>query len=269
MIKVYHLNLEKKQIQKARLALMPGDPFRVPKIAEEIHNIYGGEIQQLAWKREYQTYLCHIGSQKILVTSTGIGGPSTSIAIEELAILGVNTFLRGGTTGAIQKQVEVGDVIISAGSVRLDGASTHYAPIQYPALAHHEVVNALVEASRSQKIPYHVGVTASADTFYPGQERYDSFTGYVIRDFQGSLQEWQKLGVLNYEMETAAMFTMAGVMGLRAGCVAGVIVNRTGRESITAADLQLGEHNAVRAAAAAVGELLKAEQKVKKPKQTD
>ena len=269
MTKVYHLNLEKKQIQKARLALMPGDPFRVPKIAEEIRNIYGGEIQPLAWKREYQTYLCQFDAHKLLVTSTGIGGPSTSIAIEELALLGVDTFLRVGTTGAIQKQVEIGDVIITSGSVRLDGASTHYAPIQYPALAHHEVVNALVEAARSQKIPYHVGVTASADTFYPGQERYDSYTGYVIRDFQGSLQEWQKLGVLNYEMETAAMFTMAGVMGLRAGCVAGVIVNRAGRENITAADLQLGEHNAVRAAAAAVDLLLKAGKTSKKAKKAE
>ena len=184
----------------------------------------------------------------MLVTSTGIGGPSASIAIDELAQLGVRTMLRVGTTGAIQPHVKVGDVVITSGAVRLDGASTHYAPIEYPAVAHHEVITALVDSCIAQSIPYQVGITASCDTFYPGQERHDSFTGYVPRRFQGATEEWQQLHVLNYEMEAATLLTLCSAMGLRGGCVEGVIVNRAVSEHITAADLELGERNAVNAA---------------------
>ncbi|MEK7699274.1 MAG: uridine phosphorylase, partial [Planctomycetota bacterium] len=138
---VYHLDLNNEKIQGARIALLPGDPFRSQIIAETISSAYKTGCEKLAWKREFCTYIAGIKNQKILVTSTGIGGPSTSIAIDELAQLGVTTFLRVGTTGAIQEYIDIGDVIITSGSVRLDGASTHYAPIEYPAVAHHEVLH--------------------------------------------------------------------------------------------------------------------------------
>ena len=186
----------------------------------------------MAWKREFCTYLAEIKGKKLLITSTGIGGPSTSIAIDELAQLGIGTFIRVGTTGAIQDYIDMGDVIITSGSVRLDGASTHYAPIEYPAVAHYEVLNALIEGAKKVKVKYHVGITASSDTFYPGEERKDSFAKYVLRRFQGATKEWQKLHVLNYEMESSTVLTLTSSMGLKGGCITGV-VNKTGMDKIT------------------------------------
>lgn len=242
---VYHLDLDDARLEGARIALLPGDPGRVAAIASTAP-IAGG--REIACKREYRSWIGAIGGVKVLVTSTGIGGPSASIAIDELAQLGVTTFIRVGTTGTIQPHVNVGDVVVTTGAVRLDGASTHYAPIEYPAVAHHEVVAALVAAARASGVPFHAGVTCTCDTFYPGQERYDSFTGYVPRRFQGATEEWRRLQVLNYEMEAATLLTLTSAMGLRGGCAAGVVVNRTRSESITRADLELGEANAVRVA---------------------
>lgn len=239
---VYHLALTTSMLEGATVALLPGDPGRVEGIARSAP-LAGA--RELANKREYRTWIARAGDAPILVTSTGIGGPSASIAIDELAQLGITTFLRVGTTGAIQPHVEVGDVIVTTGAVRLDGASAHYAPIEYPAVAHHDVVSALVEAAAGARVTARVGVTCSTDTFYPGQERYDSFTGYVPRRFQGITEEWRRLHVLNYEMEAATLLTMASAMGLKAGCAAGVVVNRTRGEHVSADDLRRGEANAV------------------------
>lgn len=250
---VYHLDLNSKKIQGAKIALLPGDPFRSQIIAETISGIYRTGNEKLAWKREFCTYLAEIGGRPLLVTSTGIGGPSASIAIDELAQLGIETFLRVGTAGAIQQFINIGDVIITSGSVRLDGASTHYAPIEYPAVAHHEVINALIEGAKKTNAPYHVGVTASSDTFYPGEERNDSFTKYVLKRFQGSTNEWQRLHVLNYEMESSTVLTLTASMGLRGGCITGV-VNRGGTgkiRKITKEALKAGEENVIRVAIAA------------------
>jgi uridine phosphorylase len=112
--------------------------------------------------------------------------------------------------------------------VRLDGASTHYAPIELPAVRIRIVVQAAAEAAAGLGVPFRTGVSASTDTFYPGQERYDSFSGYVPRRFQGITEEWRRLHVLNYEMESSTVLTLTAAMGLRGGCVAGVVVNRPG-----------------------------------------
>lgn len=252
---VYHLALTRSMLEGATIALLPGDPGRVEAIArtEPFAN-----ARELANKREYRTWIAYVGATPILVTSTGIGGPSASIAIDELAQIGVTTFLRVGTTGAIQQHVDVGDVVVTTGAVRLDGASTHYAPIEFPAVAHPDVVNAAIGAARALGIPAQVGVSASCDTFYPGQERVDSFTGYVPRRFQGATEEWRRLHVLNYEMEAATLLTMTAAMGLRGGCVAGVVVNRTRGEHVELEALKRGEHNAVRVAARAVADLVAA-----------
>ncbi len=253
MRSVYHLDLDETRIEGASFVLMPGDPGRVSEIASAPPIERAREI---ACKREYRSWLGYIGDIPVLVTSTGIGGPSASIAIDELAQLGVRTFLRVGTTGAIQADVNIGDVIVTTGAVRLDGASTHYAPIEYPAVADHEVVGALLRAARDLDVPARPGVTCSTDTFYPGQERYDSFTGYVPRRFQGITEERRRLHELNYEMEAATVLTLTSAMGLRGGCAAGVIVNRTRSEAITKADLDLGENNVVRTAALAAKYLI-------------
>jgi len=253
MIKsVYHLELDSKAVKGAKFAFLPGDPDRVPEIARS----FDKEAMELAYKREFRTWMGKIEGRNVVVTSTGIGGPSTSIAIEELAQLGVRTFIRIGTTGAIQKKIELGHIIITTASARLDASSTHYAPVEYPAVASYEVVHALVESAKASRIQYHLGITASSDTFYPGQERYDSFSRYVIKRFQGTLKEWQKLNVLNYEMESATLLTICSVLGLKAGCVTGVIVNRAKEEKIDSRVVKKAESNAIRVAIAAMKRLI-------------
>jgi uridine phosphorylase len=235
----YHIKLSREMIQEAKIAVLPGDPGRVEKTALKL---YPGS-SFLASNREYTSWLSEVGGNKILVCSTGIGGPSLSIAVEELAALEIKNFIRIGTTGAIQPNIEIPSLIITTGAVRLDGASKHYAPIEYPAVGDIDVTNALIEGAKKAKIPYYTGITASSDTFYPGQERYDTFSKYVIKDFQGSLEQWQKLNVLNFEMESATLFTMASAFGLKAGCIASVIVNRTKNETPDDSVLKQAEEN--------------------------
>ncbi|MGB2078333.1 MAG: uridine phosphorylase [Vibrio sp.] len=219
---VFHLGVNEADLEGARLAIIPGDPARVEKIANLMES-----PKFLASHREYTLYLAKLGEESVVVCSTGIGGPSTSIAVEELAQLGVRNFLRVGTTGAIQPHIQVGDMIVTTGSVRLDGASSHFAPMEFPAVADFDVATAMKQAALNVGSTVHTGVTASSDTFYPGQERYDTFNGRVLQKFRGSMQEWQDMGVLNFEMESATLLTMCASSGLKAGCVAGVIVNRS------------------------------------------
>lgn len=225
MSDVFHLGLTAAKLQGATLAIVPGDPERVARIAALLDR-----PEPLASTREFTSMLGWLDDTPIVVCSTGIGGPSTSIAVEELAQLGVRTFLRVGTTGAIQPGIAPGEVIVTTGAVRLDGASLHFAPLEFPAVADFECTAALVAAARSTEASVHVGITASSDTFYPGQERYDTVAGRVVAQFRGSLAEWRSMGVLNYEMESSTLFTMCAVNGWRAGCVAGVLVNRNSEE---------------------------------------
>jgi uridine phosphorylase len=251
MSDVFHLGLTKKMLDGASLAIVPGDPERVKRIAELMDN-----ATFLASHREYTSYLAYIDGKAVVVCSTGIGGPSTSIAVEELAQLGVTTFLRVGTTGAIQPHVNVGDVIVTQASVRLDGASLHFAPLEFPAAANFECTTAMVAACRDAGVEPHIGITASSDTFYPGQERYDTVSGRITQRFVGSMKEWQSMGVLNYEMESATLFTMCATQGWRAACVAGVIVNRTQQEIPDEATMKKTEVSAVSIVVAAAKKLL-------------
>jgi len=250
---IYHLKVSKRKIRGAKIALLPGDPARVPAIASAISEV---EAVEISWNREFRTWIAPLGGSPVVITSTGIGGPSTSIAVEELARLGVETFIRVGTTGAIQAHIKAGDVIITTASVRMDGTSEHYAPLPYPAVSHYEVLHALVEAASSLCIRYHVGITASSATFYPGQERCDTFSRYIIRDLKGSKEEWSQLGVLNYEMESATLLTMCNAMGLRGGCVTGVISERKRGERIIEKLITTAEHSAILVAVEAAKRLL-------------
>lgn len=237
---VFHLGLTFSDLAGATLAIVPGDPQRVEKIARLMTNPV-----HLATHREFTTWRAELEGKAVVVCSTGIGGPSTSIAVEELSQLGIRTFLRVGTTGAIQNAINVGDVLVTTAAVRLDGASQHFAPLAFPAVADFACTTALVQAAKNSGARLHVGVTASSDTFYPGQERYDTYSGRVVRQFKGSLQEWQGMGVMNYEMESATLLTMCATQGLRAGMVAGVIVNRLQQETPDVAVLQQTESDAV------------------------
>ncbi|EUC95475.1 uridine phosphorylase [Providencia alcalifaciens] len=238
MSDVFHLGLKKSDLQGATVAIVPGDPNRVEKIARLMDNPV-----HLASLREFTSWRGELDGKAVIVCSTGIGGPSTSIAVEELAQLGIRTFLRIGTTGAIQENINVGDVLVTTGAVRLDGASQHFAPLEFPAVADFTCTNALYAAATEVGATVHVGITASSDTFYPGQERYDTYTGRVMRHFRGSMKEWQDMGVMNYEMESATLLTMCASQGLRAGMVAGVIVNRTQQEIPNEALLKKTEGN--------------------------
>ena len=249
---VFHLGLNREMLKGAELAIVPGDPERVQRIAELMDNPV-----KLASLREFTSWRGELNGKPVVVCSTGIGGPSTSIAVEELAQLGIRTFLRVGTTGAIQPQINVGDVIVTTGSVRLDGASLHFAPLNYPAVADFECSRALVDATSDNGLTCWTGITASSDTFYPGQERYDTYTKRVRKDYKGLMEEWQAMGVLNYEMESATLLTMCATMGLKAACVAGVIVNRTCNEIPDTERLASVEPNAVNTVVAAAKKLLK------------
>ncbi|GAA4894849.1 uridine phosphorylase [Ferrimonas pelagia] len=251
MSDVFHLGLTKTMLKGASIAIVPGDPERVKRIAALMD-----DPTPLAATREFTSYVGMLDGHAVVICSTGIGGPSTSIAVEELAQLGIRTFLRIGTTGAIQPNIAVGSLIVTQGSVRLDGASQHFAPMEYPAVANFECTLALVEAAKAQGHSPVVGITASSDTFYPGQERYDTYSGRVTSRFQGSMQEWQELGVLNYEMESATLLTMCAALGLKAGCIAGVIVNRTEQEIPSESLMAQTEQDAIAAVVDAARRML-------------
>lgn len=237
---VYHLKLNAALIEHAKYAIVPGDPGRVPLLAFALDK----EAKLIANNREYCSYLAHLNDIPVVICSTGIGGPSTSIALEELAQCGVKHFLRVGTAGAIQPHIQVGELAIITAAIRLDGASTHYAPLAYPAIASFQFTNKILECAQRLDIRHQIGIAVSSDTFYPGQERYDSYTGYVPLRFQGSMKEWQALNALCYEMETATLFTLCNVFKLHAACFCAIVSNRTHSENIDPKGIATGLANA-------------------------
>jgi len=227
--KQYHINLSKDMIEGAEYVLLPGDPYRVESLAK----IFDSNAKHLASNREHTSYLADFHGQKVLVCSTGMGAPSTGIAVEELATIGLKYFLRVGTCGGIQPYTNLGDVIISTAAVRLEGTSSHYAPMEYPAVASFDFTESLIEGAKIAKVPFHTGITASSDTFWPGQERRDNYSGYLLRRFEGSMAEWRALNVLNFEMEASALFVMCSAFGLHAACLCGVIAKRVDSEAVS------------------------------------
>lgn len=213
----YHLGVDAGDV--APYVLLPGDPGRVPVIAAQ-----WDEARHVATNREYVTYTGVYRGVPISCTSTGIGAPSTSIAVEELARCGATTFIRVGTAGTFQDHVPVGDMVVFDGAVRMDGASRLYAPIEYPAVAHHEVVTAAVEAATTLGLRHHVGLTRSADTFYAGHARPgSSFGGYWQSWWAGHFDDLQRQNVLAAEMEASVLFVLARLFRLRAGGVSLVL----------------------------------------------
>lgn len=219
---VFHLGLRKSMLEGVKVALLPGDPQRVGKIAKYLKN-----TRELAHAREFVSVRGEYKGQSLMVCSTGIGGPSAAIAVEELALLGVRNFLRIGTTGALQPNIKACDVVIPTGAVRFDGASKHLAPIEYPAVADFDLVSAVRDAARNMNARHHLGVCASSDTFYQGQNRKESFQqGFFISDLKHRIDDLMAMNVLSLEMETATIFTQAASYGLKAACVLGVLLNR-------------------------------------------
>lgn len=229
--KQYHLMVGEGDV--ARYVLLPGDPERVPRIARTWDRYW-----HVASHREYVTYTGEYRGVRISATSTGIGGPSTAIAVEELLRVGADTFIRVGTTGSLRKEIAVGDLVISTASVRLDGASRAYIFPEYPAVASYEVVAALIEAAEALGARYHVGITASTDSFYVGQGRpgYKDYLPPWSRDLVKVLRE---ANILNFEMEASTIFTLSSIYGARAGAICAVIANRETGEFVPDAGVDL------------------------------
>jgi len=216
----------------ARYVLLPGDPART-----DIISSMWDERRLVAWHREYKTYTGRYKGVPISVTSTGIGAPSTLIAVEELLRLGSDTFIRVGTMGAIQSGVRVGDLVIGVAAARYEGASKDYAPPEYPAAASLEVVLSLIMAAEKLGARYHVGVVASTDTFYLGQSR-PGYGGLMLPRAAERLPVLRELGVLGFEMEASALLTVSRIYGARAGCVCAAIANRQTNEFVPGAGVE-------------------------------
>lgn len=216
----FHIHTRRGEV--GRYVILPGDPGRCEKIAGYLDN-----PKKIAVNREYVTYTGELDGVAVSVTSTGIGGPSAAIAVEELIHCGADTFIRVGTSGGIKKEVMGGDVCIATGAVRFEGTSKEYAPIEYPAVADYRVVGALKQAADLLKIPNHVGVVQCKDSFY-GQ--HSPSTMPVEGMLSSAWTAWEKLGVLCSEMESAALFTVSAARGVRSGAVMLALANQTRRE---------------------------------------
>lgn len=212
----FHIGLSKEDT--ARYAILPGDPGRVSEIAG-----YLDTPVFTAQNREFTSYTGRLLEEKVLVTSTGIGGPSAAIALEELSHIGVDTIIRVGTCGGMQKKVNAGDLILPTAAVRMEGTSREYMPVEYPAAADFSILSALTQAARQNGFHYHTGVIQSKDSFY-GQHSPDSMP--VCEMLKNNWQAWLKAGVLASEMECAALFTVAAVRGIRAGAVLTALWNQ-------------------------------------------
>ncbi len=229
----YHLEVGPGDVADA--VLLPGNPERVDKITA-----LWDDHEEVARHREYRTATGTYDGTPISVTSTGIGSPSATIAVEELARVGCDTFLRVGSCGAIQPEMDVGDLVITSGAVRQEGTSREYVREDYPAAADGEVVSALVAAAERLDYDYHVGVTMSADSFYAGQGR-PGFGGYEAPGSDELVAELKAANVKNIEMEASALLTVASVYGLRAGAVCTVYANRETGEFRTEGESRAAE----------------------------
>ncbi|WP_247001763.1 nucleoside phosphorylase [Halosolutus gelatinilyticus] len=229
----YHLEVGPEDV--ADTVLLPGNPERLEKIVA-----HWDDHEIVAHHREYRTATGRYRETPISVTSTGIGSPSAAIAVEELARAGSDTFIRVGSCGAIQAEMDVGDLVITTGAVRQEGTSDEYVREDYPAAADYEVVSALVAAAERLGYDYHTGVTMSADSFYAGQGRpgYEGFEAAWAEDLVDQLSE---ANVKNIEMEASAILTIATVYGLRAGAVCTVYANRETGEFRTEGESRAAE----------------------------
>ena len=216
MEKQYHVGFD--DTHGAQYAILPGDPGRVEKIASFLDN-----PRFHCQNREYTTWLGEISGKTVMVMSTGMGGPSTAIGIEELFKTGVKNFIRIGTCGGMALPVMGGDVVIATGTIRMEGTTREYVPIEFPAVANLDITNALVEAAKRTGQKWHAGIVHCKDSFY-GQHSPDRMPiGY---DLKNKWDAWLKAGCLGSEMESATLYIVSQILGARAGCVLNVVWNQ-------------------------------------------
>ncbi len=214
--RLYHIQVAKGEV--GRYVILPGDPKRCKLIAE-----YFDHSALIADNREYVTYTGTLDGVKVSVTSTGIGGPSAAIAMEELYQCGADTFIRVGTSGGMALDVKSGDLVVANGAIRMEGTSREYAPIEFPAVPDFHVTTALVQAAKNLKLPYHVGVVQCKDSFYGQHSPETKPVGYELL---AKWDAWVKLGCKASEMESAAEFIVADYLKARAGAVMLVMANQ-------------------------------------------
>lgn len=248
--KQYHIQVGNGDV--GRYVIMPGDPKRCEKIA-----CYLDDAELIADSREYVTYTGYLEGVKVSVTSTGIGGPSAAIAMEELVKAGADTFIRIGTCGGMQTDVKSGDIVIANGAIRMEGTSREYAPIEYPAVPDIGLVNALIDAAGRLEQTFHVGVVQSKDSFY-GQHSPE--TKPVSYELMNKWEAWKRMGCLASEMESAALFIVANSLRVRAAACFLVLANqereKAGLDNPVVHDTDM----AIRVAVEAIRELIRAEQ---------
>jgi uridine phosphorylase len=228
------------------IALLSGDPDRSRMIAET----YLREVRLLSDNRGLNSYLGLLpDGRPVLASTSGIGAPSLSIVVNELVQVGIRTVIRVGTTGSIQPHIKAGSVVITNAALCRQGAANDIAPVEYPAAADPFLTVALAQAARELEVDYHVGITASVDTFYEGQERSASSANlHLLRTVHGMTDEYRNLRILNFEMECGTLFKMGGVYGFAAGCVCGVIAQRTQAEGVVLAQKDLAVEHAIQVA---------------------
>ena len=216
MQEFYHLKCPEGSIGK--YVFLPGDPGRCEKIAS-----FFDTAEFISSNREYTLYTGTINGERVSVCSTGIGGPSSAIAMEELFMGGADTFIRVGTCGGIQLDVIGGDIVVATGAVRQDGTSNEYAPVEFPAVGDFDVAYALREGARREGLKCHMGVCQSKDSFYGQHSPKRMATASALLE---KWEAWKRLGVLCSEMEAAALYTVAATLGVRAGAVFQVVWNQ-------------------------------------------
>ncbi|MDO4487948.1 MAG: uridine phosphorylase [Eubacteriales bacterium] len=212
----YHLQIRPGDV--GRYVILPGDPKRCEKIARHFD-----DARLVADSREFVTYTGYLDGEMVSVTSTGIGGPSASIAMEELVLCGADTFIRVGTCGGIDLDVKGGDIVVATGAIRMEGTSREYAPIEFPAVADLDVINALVKACKTLGVSYHTGISQCKDAFY-GQHEPERMP--VSYELLNKWEAWKRLGVKCSEMESAALFVVASHLGVRCGSCFLVVGNQ-------------------------------------------
>ena len=214
--KQFHIHCREGEV--GGYVILPGDPGRCAAIAAHFDN-----ARQVAQNREFNVYTGTLLGEPVSVCSTGIGGPSAAIAMEELCNLGAHTFVRVGTCGGIELSVRSGDIVVATGAIRYEHTSREYAPIEYPAVADWEVCSALVQAAKNLDLPLHCGVVQCKDSFY-GQHSPQRMP--VSSELQEKWEAWKRLGVLASEMESAALFVVANARHVRCGSCFHVIWNQ-------------------------------------------
>ena len=249
---MYHIGLRKEQ--GAAYCLLTGDPGRVEAVARLLES-----PRFVAQNREYTTWAGQIGKERVLVTSHGIGGPSTAICVEELIACGAKTLIRIGTCGGMALEVRGGDLVVASAAIRMDGTSREYMPLEFPAAADFTVTAALAEAARETGSRVHVGVVQCKDSFY-GQHSPESMA--TAPELTDKWQAWMKGGCLASELESAALYIAAAVRGVRAGCVLQTVWNQE-RVKAGLPDTRCGQpEQAARAAVEALRRLITAEKPV-------